>query len=230
VRIVVCLHAPRQGDSALGRDDAHALAHALTLGPGHTVTAVLAGDASQVGPLLRALSAGATRAVRFTGEDYSGADFHTLGQALATGIRRVGADLVLMGARSENDGLGGVPASAARQLGMVHVASIETLAAGADRTVTHVEVGVRGGGRWRRLRVSLPAVLSVSAGPPGPFAPPDTTGNPADVESLSLVDPDTTLVRRRLELLGRLEPAARGTALVSSAGELVEALAGLRGG
>jgi electron transfer flavoprotein alpha/beta subunit len=227
VRIVVCLHVPRQGESALGRADGHALAHALALGPGHTVTAVLAGDASQVGPLLRALSVGATRAVRFTGEDYSGADFHTLGQALATGIRRVGADLVLMGARSENDGLGGVPASAARQLGMVHVAAVETVAAAGG---AHVEAGVRGGGRWRRLRVSLPAVLSVSAGPPGPFAPPDTTGNPAAVEALSLVDPDTTLVRRRLELLGRLEPAARGTALVSSASELVEALAGLRGG
>jgi electron transfer flavoprotein beta subunit len=223
VKIVVCLHAPRPSDGALGRADGHALAHGLSLGAEHPVTALLAGSSVESGPLQRALGAGVKRAVRLVGEDFGSADFHTLGQALATGIRRLGADLVLAGARSDDDGLGAVPASIARHLGYLHVACIETLEVAAEGDA--VEVTVRGGGRRRKLRVPLPAVLSVAAGPAGAPAPPDHTGNPADVEILSLVDPEATVVRRRTELLGQPELASRGTQDVSSAQALIEALA-----
>jgi hypothetical protein len=64
----------------------------------------------------------------------------------------------------------------------------------------------------------------VAAGPAGPFAPPDTTGNPADIEVLSLADPDATVVRRRTELLGQPELASRGTEEVTSAAALIEGL------
>jgi electron transfer flavoprotein alpha/beta subunit len=222
MNIVVCLHAPHPGDGSLGRDDRHALAHALQLGPSHTVTALLAGSAADEGPLASALAAGVTRAVRLAGDDFGSADFHTLGQALATGIKRLGADLVLAGARSDDDGLGAVPASTARHLGFMHVACIETLAPGEGDAV---EVTVRGGGRRRRLRVPLPAVLSVAAGPAELPAPPLTTGSgAAAVEVLSMVDPEATVVRRRTELLGQPELATRGTQQASTADELVDAL------
>jgi len=55
------------------------------------VIALLAGTSHESGPLQRALVAGATRAVRLGGEDYASVDFHTLGQALAAGIKRIGA-------------------------------------------------------------------------------------------------------------------------------------------
>ena len=88
-----------------------------------------------------------------------------------------------------------------------------------------VDVVVRGGGQKRRLRVKGPVVLSVVAGPPGGMVPPDRTGNPADVDLLSLLaDPEATVVRRRTELLGREEPASRGTEEVTSARALIEAL------
>jgi electron transfer flavoprotein beta subunit len=224
MKVVVCLHAPRPQDGVLGRDDAHALAHALRLAleGQHTVTALLAGSSVDSGPLQRALGAGVPRAVRLVGEDFGSADFHTLGQALATGIRRVGADLVLCGARSDDDGLGAVPASIARHLGHLHVACIETLAPAAEGEA--VEITVRGGGRRRKLRVPLPAVLSVAAGPPGTVALPDNTGKPTDIEILSLVDPEATVVRRRTELLGQPELASRGTQDVTSANDLIEAL------
>jgi electron transfer flavoprotein beta subunit len=225
MRVVVCLHAPRPADGDLGRDDGRALAHALGLGPGHTVTALLAGSASETGPLRRALAAGAASAVRLAADDASLADFHTLGQALGAGIKRLGADVVLAGARSDDDGLGAVPAAVARQLGLPYVACIETLSlVPPDVTPAAVEVTVRGSGRRRRLRVTLPAVFSVAAGPAGPFAPPDTTGNPADIEVLSLADPDATVVRRRTELLGQPELASRGTEEVTSAAALIEGL------
>jgi electron transfer flavoprotein alpha/beta subunit len=227
MNVVVCLHAPpATADApALGRDDTHALAHALALAAGrssHGVTAVLAGSARETGPLHRALAAGATRAVRVAGDDYAAADFHTVGQVLAAAIRRLDADLVLTGARSDDDGLGGVPAAAARYLGIGYVTGVEEIDLGEDGTV---EVVVRGGGRKRRLRVKAPAVLSVVAGPLGGVLPPDRTGNPADVDLLSLADPEATVVRRRVEMLGREEPASRGTEEVTSAAALVAALA-----
>jgi electron transfer flavoprotein beta subunit len=226
MKIVVCLHASRAapgaaGDARLGTDDAHALALALGLGAQHTITAVLAGPAADEGPLRRALSAGATRAVRLVGEDYAASDFHTLGQALATAIKRVGADLVLAGARSDDDGLGAVPASVARHFGALHVAFIESLTAAGDDAV---EITVRGGGRLRRLRVSLPAVLSVvSSGPEASALPENAEKRPA-IEVLSLVDPDATVVRRRTELLGQPELPLRATEEVQSATALVAAL------
>jgi len=227
MRVVVCLHAPRPVDGDLGRDDARALAHALALGREHTVTALLAGAAGETGPLRRALTAGVSRAVRLAGDDFALADFHTLGQALATAIRRLGADLVLTGARSDDDGLGAVPASTARHLGFPHVACIEELAARGGQSggrETGVEVTVRGGGQRRRLLVSLPAVLSVAAGPSQSFVAPEDTANPSEVEILSLIDPEATVVRRRTELLGQPELASRGTEEVASATAFVEAL------
>jgi electron transfer flavoprotein beta subunit len=223
LKVVVCLHAPRGASDeppALGLDDAHALALALALGAGHTVTALLAGTAPDEGPLHRALAAGAGRAVRVVGEDFGAADFHTLGQALATAVKKLGADLVLAGARSDDDGLGAVPAALARQLGALHVACIESLAAAPEGGV---EISVRGGGKRRRLRVPLPAVLSVVASSGGATLPATAAAPPA-VEVLSLVDPEATVVRRRTELLGQPELPQRATEEVASADAFVAAL------
>jgi electron transfer flavoprotein beta subunit len=229
MKVVVCLHAPRgpgkEGEPGpLGVDDAHALAAALALGAGNTVTALLAGPPADDGPLRRALAAGAARAVRLVGEDFGSADFHTMGQALATAVKRVGGDLVLAGARSDDDGLGAVPASIARHVGptALHVAYVEAVsAAGADA----VEVTVRGGGRRRRLRVPLPAVLSVVARSAEPPELPKAAGQPPAIEILSLVDPEATVVRRRTELLGQPELPSRPTEEVKSAEALAAALA-----
>jgi electron transfer flavoprotein alpha/beta subunit len=222
VNIVVCLHAPPPDPDGpgLGRDDAHALAQALALADAgqHRVTVVLAGTSHETGPLQRALVVGAARAVRLGGEDYASVDFHTLGQTLASGIKRIGADLVLTGARSDDEGLGAVPASTARNLGFPFIAAVEELTAAGPRAV---EIVVRGGGRKRRLRVELPAVLSIVPGPRGLPPLSNRTGNPSEVELLTLADPETTVVRRSTELMGKAEPASE----VKSAAELIAALA-----
>ena len=203
--------------------NAHALAQALALANAKQdrVVAMLAGTSHESGPLQRALVAGAARAVRLGGEDYANVDFHTLGQALASGIKRVGADLVLAGARSDDEGLGAVPASTARHLGFPFIAGVEEIAAAGPNAL---EIVVRGGGRKRRLRVELPVVLSVIAGPRSLPPPSDRTGDPSEVELLTLSDPEATVVRRRTELLGKPEPASRGTEEVSSPAELIAAL------
>jgi electron transfer flavoprotein alpha/beta subunit len=225
VNIVVCLHAPPPDPdgTGLGRYDTHALAQALALGEASQgeVTAVLAGTSHESGPLQRALIAGAARAVRLGGEDYANVDFHTLGQALASGIKRIGADIVLAGARSDDEGLGAVPAAAARNLGFAYIAGVEELSLAGPRAV---EIVVRGGGRKRRLRLDLPAVLSIVPATRGLPPPSERTGNPSEVELMTLNDPETTVVRRRTELLGKPEPASRGAEEVTSAAALVAAL------
>jgi electron transfer flavoprotein alpha/beta subunit len=225
MNIVVCLHAPRGRETApplvLGTDDAYALKLALGLGAPHVVTALLAGPPADAAPLARALAAGAARAVRLVGEDFGSADFHTLGQALGTAIKRLGADLVLTGARSDDDGLGAVPAAIARQVNALHVACIESLVATDDGAV---EITVRGGGKRRRLRVPLPAVLSVVATGPAAAELPTLDRAASALEVLSLVDPEATVVRRRTELLGQPELPQRATEEAASAEALVAAL------
>jgi electron transfer flavoprotein alpha/beta subunit len=224
MNIVVCLRAPppdRDGD-ALGRADALALAQAMLLAGGeHKVTALLGGTSIEAGPLRLALAAGVDRAVRVAADDLAGSDFHTIGQVLAIALRRIGADLVLTGVRSDDEGLGAAPAAIARYLGVGYLSGVEQLAI-VDGPA--VEVVTRGGGLKRRLRLKLPAVLTVAGSPRPPAAPRPRAGAAPAIEVIPLSDPEATVVRRRTELLGRPEPASRGVETVTSAAALIAAL------
>jgi electron transfer flavoprotein alpha/beta subunit len=224
VNIAVCLRAPPpdpEGDS-LGRADAQALAHALALaGSAHQVTAVLGGTSVDAGPLRLALTAGADRAVRAAADDLTGADFHTIGQVLSIVLRRLGVDLVLTGVRSDDEGLGAAPAALARHLGIPYLTGVEEIAVINAQTV---EVVLRGAGRKRRVQAKLPAVLAVAAPPHAPAPRPARTGEAPAIEVIALGDAESTVVRRRTELLGRPEPASRGVEAVTSAAALVAAL------
>ena len=175
----------------------------------------------EAGSLRLALAAGVDRAVRVAADDMAGTDFHTIGQLLAIALRRIGADLVLTGVRSDDEGLGAAPAAIARHLGANYVAGVEEIAFTSAGTV---DVVARGGGRKRRLRVKLPAVLTIAAGPAAPVQRSPRTGAAPAIEIIPLSDPEATVVRRRTELLGRLEPASRGVETVTSAAALVAAL------
>jgi electron transfer flavoprotein alpha/beta subunit len=224
VNVVVCLRAPPPGPEgdALGRSDAHALAQAFALaGSEHKVTAVLGGTSMEAGPLRLALAAGADRAVRVAADDLAGADFHTIGQVLSIALRRIGVDLVLTGVRSDDEGLGAAPAALARHLGIPYLTGVQELSIINSQTG---EVVLRSGGHKRRLQVKLPAVLAVAAPPRTPAPRPARTGEAPAIEVIALGDPESTVVRRRTELLGRPEPASRGVETVTSAAALVAAL------
>ena len=226
MKIVVCL---RPG--LLEMDSRHcndpALALALSLAATHEIIALLPDNAGHVDSLQRALAAGATRAVRLIDDQMSTTDFHGLGQLLAGAVRALAGDVVLLGSPFDDEGVGAMSAALAKHLGVVHVARVEAMALGPGPGA--VEVTVRGGGRKRRLAVTVPAVLSVVAPPAADVVLPAAAASRAKsmpaIETLSLSDPEATVVRRRNEHLGRPEIPNRSTQIVASAGELVDLLA-----
>ncbi len=223
MNVLVCLRTTaRTTAELLDGADAQALAHALALrGAGHSLIALYVASAADAAPVAARLAPHVDRAVRVVSDEVAAADFHTCGQMLAMAIRRLGADVVLAPIQGEDEAASGTPAAIARHLGARYVPFVEEIAALDD---ANAEVVVRGGGRKRRLRVAL------SRGDrhrpwrgDAPAALPRTPA-PRPVETIGLADPESTVVRRRTELLGRPETASRGTQTVTSAAALIAAL------
>jgi electron transfer flavoprotein alpha/beta subunit len=226
MNIVVCLRpATDQEERQRCNDPPLRLALGLA-GAGHQIIALLPDSAGHVDPLRRALTAGAARAVRLIDDQMSTTDFHGLGQLLANAVRSLEGDLVLLGSPFDDEGVGAMSAALAKILGAVHVARVEGLSPAA--APDSVEITVRGGGRKRRLAVKMPAVLSMVAPPDADVTLPTAAEPPEDldgaIETLTLSDPEATVVRRRSQHLGRPEIAARETQVVKSAAEFVARL------
>jgi electron transfer flavoprotein alpha/beta subunit len=223
MNVLVCLRVTaRTSPGPLDAADAQVLARAAALrAGGHTVTALYSSSAAEADAVAASLAAHVDRAARVGGDELISADFHTIGQLLATAIRHVGADLVLAPVRGEDEPFSAVPASIARHLGARYLPLVDEIAA---LDAGGAEVWLRAGGRRCRLRATLPAVLATTPGPELPAGQP-AAATPLAVETVGIPDPEATVVRRRSELLGRAETASRGTQAVGSAAELVAALA-----
>jgi len=225
MNVLVCLRTTaRTSPAPLDAADAHTLARAAALrAGGHTITAVYGSSLAEADAIAAALAPHVDRSVRIAGDELATADFHTVGLVLATAIRRIGADLVLAPAQGEDEPLSAAPAAIARLLGARYLPLVEEVTALDDGGV---EVWLRTAGVKRRLRVALPAVLATAAGAPAQLPQPGAApaGSAVAAETMMITDPDATVVRRRLELLGRPEPASRGSQTVNSAAEMVAAL------
>jgi electron transfer flavoprotein alpha/beta subunit len=224
MNVLVCLRTTaRTTPDLLDGADARALAHAVRLrSAGHRLTALYAASAADAANVAARLAPHVDRAVHVVSDELAAADFHTCGQMLAMTIRRIGADLVLAPIQGEDEAASGTPAAIARHLGAHYVPFVEEITVLDD---AGAEVVVRGGGRKRRLRVAFPAVLGTAPGAAALPQPAAQSGAaPPPVENMGLTDPDATVVRRRTELLGRPEPASRGTQTVTSAAALIAAL------
>jgi electron transfer flavoprotein alpha/beta subunit len=236
MKVVVCLHAAAPGGTPLTDNDTEALRLAQSLTGEHEIIALLAGTKDEAAPLEAACAAGVDRAARITGESFAAADFHTLGQVLGSAALTLGAELILIGAHADTEGLGALSASVARHMGAPHLANIETLEIididiDIDQPPLALVVTVRGGGYKRRLGVGLPIVMSVARGAATPPAAVGATAGtrshrnaPAKIETLALFDPEVTVIRRRTEILGTSTKSERETKSVSSAAELVAGL------
>src|SRR5439155_21293293 len=106
MKIVVCVEPWGLSDASRA-----ALVLAARLQPQATVTALAATDGSAAEALEEAQRLGAFRAAQVMETSLESLDVGSLGKTLAGALLTLGADLVLCGARSDDEGRGVVPAA-----------------------------------------------------------------------------------------------------------------------
>src|ERR1700759_5498500 len=144
--------------------DAFSLEAALELreaaGEGEVV-AVTLGDEESEEALLSCLAKGADRAVRVSDDGVATDDPLTVARVLAAAVQRESADLVLCGVQS-SDAVNGAPGVAlAGYLDLPHVAVVKQLENEGGSVVVDRELE---GGLVERLRIGLPALLTIQTG------------------------------------------------------------------
>ncbi|MCW2950283.1 MAG: Electron transfer flavoprotein alpha/beta-subunit [Thermoleophilia bacterium] len=155
----------REGDQVLNSYDSHAIEAALqlresgVLGDDATITAVLMGPASASRTLQKALALGADDALHITDEALAGSDILATGRVLAAAIAKHGPfDLVLLGQQASDSDCWALPGVLAELL----EAPVVTQAAKLDVADGNVTVERQTELGYERLKLSLPAVVSVS--------------------------------------------------------------------
>ena len=133
-------------------------------GDSHEVVAVTVGDEEADDALLGCLARGADRAVRVWDEDrLPRGDVLVTARVLAAAVEREQPDLVLCGVQSSDAVNGATGIALAGLLGLAHVAVVKQLefdvAAGALTVARELE-----GGLVERLRITLPALLTIQTG------------------------------------------------------------------
>lgn len=190
---------------------------------GGRVVAVAVGPAEREDVVLGAArAAGANRAVRVWDPCLESVDYLGLARVLAAATRHVGYDLVVAGDRSEDEWQGAVGPATAEALGVPHL----TGALDAKLEGDAVIASRRDGGLVRRVKVPLPALLTVVAFPSVPDLvrcddadPPETLGlNDLGIQALEL--------RHRDRCLGRAYPVrvARNATILRDPDELIHRL------
>jgi electron transfer flavoprotein alpha/beta subunit len=170
VKVAVCI------DAAEPSSGAHALAVGKALAGADGLWAITcAGAAPPQGEAL-ARAAGPARVVVVADAALDGSGVRARGHVLAALAGRVGADLVLAPAGGEDGGL--LAAALAVERGATLVLAADGVAADPGRRDA-VVITTRLGGRRRRLRVTLPAVVSLAPGPEAPEPAPTSAARAA---------------------------------------------------
>ena len=150
----------RSGEGALNATDVNAVEEALRIkeAQGGEVVVVSFGPTKALDSLRKALAMGADRAVLVSDEAAAGSDLVATSYALAKGLERESADLVLFGQQaSDSDGAVLWAAVAERlRMPMVSQASELTVADGSATVKRQTEFG------YDRIQAPLPAVIAVS--------------------------------------------------------------------
>jgi electron transfer flavoprotein alpha/beta subunit len=214
MRVAVCLESVGPGPASL-----RALGLAQALGESASVITVSCGAEPEGGRPGHALPSTATgRLVRVFDPALADAPAAVVGKVLAALTSRVGADLVLTGTASANEGTGLVPAALAHERQMLLLSGVDDLSLDSGRADA-VQATIKLAGRCWRVRVPLPAVLAVL---PGGYTLPEPT-SPGPPESLSLaqlgLDPAALAVPG--DLRGAFLPARRKPEVVANLDDLL---------
>jgi len=228
LRIILGLHAMTvaQTSPALHPSDRRALALARGLGAAALAIEALGTPGLAPRAVHQALAAGAARGVRVVDAALAAADAHTTGFVLAEVMRRLDPDLILFAEDADPDGALDVPAALAHRLAVPYVPQVVdvTVRAGAagESAPSPFEATLQRGPWTLRARLPRGAVVGVTldrGGAPHDVQAPDARVPLSAIEILSLADLaiDPSLVRRRNDLRGVVEPAGRAALLTTTA-------------
>jgi electron transfer flavoprotein beta subunit len=128
---------------------------------GSEVVVVTVGDEESEEALLSCLAKGADRAVRVSDDDVATDDPLTVARVLAAAVARESADLVLCGVQSSDAVNGATGVALAGYLDLPHVAVVKALQNEGGAVVVDRELE---GGLVERLRIGLPALLTIQTG------------------------------------------------------------------
>lgn len=149
-------------DTVLNPFDEYAIEAALQLKeklPDTTVTLFSMAPESSKETLRKALAMGADDAVVLSDAGLAGSDVWTTSFAAAQALRKIGFDLVLAGALSDDGNTGGVPGALAAHLGvpgLTNVRKIEEIADGRIRAQRETDTG------YQVVVGPLPAFMTVT--------------------------------------------------------------------
>lgn len=180
--IIVCVkHVPQCADVELkidesGRDivkaglafdinewDDYALEEAVRLKErfGGTVTAITVGSKDADSTLRKCLARGADHAIRVYDPRIEGSDAYVIAKILHRVIRNMKFDLILTGVQAGDDGSAVVGPALARLLGVPHATLVKKIELSGNEIIVDRELE---GGLMERLRLRLPALLTIQSG------------------------------------------------------------------
>lgn len=206
----------REGvDLVLNPFDQRALRVGLELRqPGERVTVVSIGPPPTRHALVEALAVGADRVVLVSDAALAGSDTLATARTLAAALRRVGADLVIAGARSTDSDTGQVPAEVAELLGIPVLTEARSVRRETGPLRFEVTVDTPTG--WATYRRVGPLVVGVGEKitkplkvPTGAALPPEARVETMDLGSIG-ADPARVGVAGSptvVEAIGRAAPA-----------------------
>jgi electron transfer flavoprotein beta subunit len=132
-------------------------------GEGSEVMVITVGDSGSEEGLLACLARGADRAIRVTDEALDGADSLAIARVLAAVLGAESPDLVLCGAQSADATAAATGMALAGLLGLGRVAVVRRIEAADGDGALIVDRELEGG-LAERLRIALPAVLTIQTG------------------------------------------------------------------
>jgi electron transfer flavoprotein alpha subunit len=166
--------------------DLLALGHALALrdaaSAGAEVTVITMGPPNARGTLEDAIRRGADRGILLTDRRFAGADTLATVRALKRALEDQGFDLVLLGRSTLDGATAQVAPQLAEVLGVPQVTQATGLAPAGEQLLVERESDDGS----ERLRLSLPAVVSVQRGPAPPAPDPARTGEIREISAEDL--------------------------------------------
>ena len=235
MKVAICLHgaAVVRTSLPLHPTDRNLVELGLKLGA-ETVALELVGTPG-LAPraMTEAVGAGATHPLRIVDEALGTTDAHAAGLVMERILHQLDPDLVLFSASADPEGLADVPAAIAFRRVVPCVSDVVSLsverAAPPDDRHRFLARAWRGD-RVALLEVPRGALLGIQAGEPaespGLEAATDHTGGDVHIRVMTLPDlgVDRAQVRRRTDLRGVIEPAARPLVTTRSVASLVSLL------